>query len=103
MNPNQIHPPTGQQMSVRHQQLHQVHVSQVIQCLHRKVLLGRKEGGRRGKKKEEKKERRTEEEIIKKKQKDDRKRRREDSEENQNPHIKSVLGDVKINKQRKDH
>ena len=39
VNPNQIHPPTGQQMSVRHQTLHQVHVSQVIQCRHRKNLL----------------------------------------------------------------
>lgn len=60
----------------------------------------RKERKEKERRKEREEDRRREDQV---KQKDDRKRRREDSTENQNPHIKSVLGDVKINKRKKDH
>ena len=71
------------------------------------IRTNAREERRRERKEEERRKQREEDRRrdYLEKQKDDRKRRRDDSAENQNPHIKSMLGDgdVKINKRSKDH
>ena len=70
------------------------------------IRTNAREDRRRKERKEEERRKEREEDRrrdYQEKQRGDRKRRMEDCEEHQNPHIKSVLGDVKINKRRKDH